>query len=166
MKSKEGTAMENHQCNKASAFDTLYTNNQIQMLKIILTYMDKKTQKSMAVYIKFLELTYTINLLKETPCCTCFWSEAESDFDITKMCTEILPYCSEAQRTQISQMINMFKAMEMYKEVSKTMELMKEFMPDSSDGAQSSDNGNSDMMNMLMNMLSPEQQEMFQMFNN
>ncbi len=184
MKPKEGTAMENSQCDKATAFDTLYTNNQIQMLKIILTYMDKKTQKSMAVYIKFLELTYTINLFKNNPYSTCCFSETESEFDISKMCTEILPYCTETQRSQINQMLSMFKTMEMYKEISKTMEFMKEFMPDLTEGSSAgstlnndtcdnpsgethtSDGGNFDMMNMLMNMLSPEQKEMFQMLNN
>ncbi len=35
--------------NKVAAFDTLFSNNHIQMLKVILPYMDNQTQKSMAV---------------------------------------------------------------------------------------------------------------------
>ncbi|MBQ9927632.1 MAG: hypothetical protein IJO65_06605 [Lachnospiraceae bacterium] len=47
-------------------------------------------------------------------------------------------------------------------EMSKTLEMMKEFMPDMSDF---SPDGNSfNMEDMLMNMLSPEQKEMFTMF--
>ena len=52
--------------NKVAAFDTLFSNNHIQMLKIILPYMDNQTQKSMAVYIKFLELNYTIDFYKNS----------------------------------------------------------------------------------------------------
>ena len=51
--------------NKVAAFDTLFSNNHIQMLKVILPYMDNQTQKSMAVYIKFLELNYTIDFYKK-----------------------------------------------------------------------------------------------------
>ena len=55
--------------------------------------------------------------------------------------------------------------MEMYREMSKTMDLMKDFMPppgaESGDGA---DAGSFDVMNVLMNMLSPEQKQMFELF--
>ena len=167
--------MDSNNNSKASAFDALYSNNQIQMLKIILSYMDKQTQKSMAIYIKFLELIYTINYFKKNPypafnCC-----ENETTFDMSKMCTELLPYCTEQQKNQIKQMQNIFQTMEMYKEMSKTMDIMKEFMPDMANMFQDNDNkksastgennGSFDMMDMLMNMLSPEQKEMFNMFN-
>ena len=41
------------------AFDALYTNNQIQKLKVLLPYIDPAMQKNMAVYIKYMELQYT-----------------------------------------------------------------------------------------------------------
>ncbi len=75
--------------------------------------------------------------------------------------------------------------MEMYREMSRTMDAMKDFMPDMSsfmgsfsdeasagpfDGNSPSENtqgngsGGFDMMNMLMNMLTPEQRQMYEMF--
>ena len=59
--------------------------------------------------------------------------------------------------------------MEMYKEMSKTMEMMKDFMPDMGNfsdlfsGGDSSgqEKGGPDVMNILMNMMTPEQKEMF-----
>ena len=53
--------MEQQDGNKVMAFDTLFSTNHIAMLKILLSCLDYQAQKSMAVYIKFLELQYTIH---------------------------------------------------------------------------------------------------------
>ena len=159
--------MDNTDQNKVAAFDTLFSTNHIQMLKVILPYMDNQTQKSMAVYIKFLELNYTIEFYKKNPYPLCGCMEKESSPDIRKMCTELLPYCTDEEKKKIEQIRSLLQGMEMYKEMSKTMEMMKDFMPDmtSSTGNSDQSEGNGfDMMGMLMNMLSPEQKQMFEMF--
>jgi len=175
------------------------------MLKVILSYMDSQTQKSMAIYIKFLELNYTIDYFRKHPCPLSGCTEKETSPDILKMCSELLPYCTESERKQIEQIRGVLQSMEMYKEMSKTMEMMKDFMPDmaafmnsppmedsfaenystENDSALSKEDcpddnkddspsspsedssgqaGSFDMMNMLMNMLTPEQKQMFEMF--
>ena len=67
----------------------------------------------------------------------------------------------------MEQIRSMMQSMEMYKEMSKTMEMMKDFMPDmasfTGNPEQTKENG-FDMMGMLMNMLTPEQKQMFEMF--
>lgn len=174
--------MDSNEHNKVIAFDTLFCTNHIQMLKIIMSYMDNQTHKSMAIYIKFLELNYTIEFFKKHPYPLCGCAEKETSPDIFKMCSELLPYCTENEKKQIEQIKNIFQGIEMYKEMSKTMEMMKDFMPDMTDfmsnamppeasGISSSDNDSSsgsaggfDMMNMLMNMLTPEQKQMYEMF--
>ena len=94
------------------------------------------------------------------------------------MCSELCPYCTAEEKEQIEQMRNIFQGIEMYKEMAKTMEQMKDFMPDmgsfsgfpfgntasSSESDSSSGSSGFDMMNLLMNMLSPEQKQMFDMF--
>lgn len=159
--------MEPTDQNKVAAFDTLFSTNHIQMLKVILPYMDNQTQKSMAVYIKFLELNYTIEFYKKNPCPLCGCMEKGGAFDIQKLCAELLPYCTDEERKKIEQIRNLLQSMEMYKEMSKTMEMMKDFMPDMTSSAESSgqaDENGFDMMGMLMNMLTPEQKQMFEMF--
>ncbi len=181
--------MDSNERSKVIAFDTLFCTNHIQMLKIILPYMDNQAQKSLAVYIKFLELNYTIEYFKKHPYPLCGCVEKESPPDILKMCAELIPYCTENEKKQIEQIRNIFQGMEMYREMSKTMDVMKDFMPDMADfmnftpekdasaasrseeaspkesGETSSDNrGNFDMMSMLMNMLTPEQKQMYEMF--
>lgn len=159
--------METNDHSKVAAFDTLFSTNHIQMLKVMLPYMDNQTQKSLAVYIKFLELNYTIEYYKKNPYPLCGCMERESSPDIKKMCAELLPYCTEEEKKQVEQIRSLLHGMEMYREMSKTMELMKDFMPDAapfSEGfTQSGENG-FDMMSMLMNMLTPEQKQMFDLF--
>ncbi len=163
--------------NKADAFDTLFTTNHIRILKAILPYMDNQMQKHMAVYIKFWELRYTIDFLVQHPypLCGCTASKKEGDF--SKMCIDILPFCNENEKRQIEQFQNIFKSMEMYREFTKTMEMMKDFMPESDMGnlfgnlfssndtsAGASSPPPADFQNILMNLLSDEQKELFQMF--
>lgn len=159
--------METNDRSKVAAFDTLFSTNHIQMLKVMLPYMDNQTQKSLAVYIKFLELNYTIEYYRKNPYPLCGCMEKESVPDIKMLCAELLPYCTENERKQIEQIRGLLQGMEMYKEMSKTMELMKDFMPDgafSDDGSPQSDGTGFDMMSMLMNMLTPEQKQMFDLF--
>ena len=183
--------MDSNEHSKVIAFDTLFCTNHIQMLKVILPYMDNQTQKSMAIYIKFLELNYTISYFKKHPYPLCGCVERENQADIFKMCTELLPFCTENEKKQIEQLRSVFQSMEMYKEMSQTMDMMKDLMPDmasfmnnfsegqdfsadgsptGNDGCASSTGGGPssgfDVMNMLMNMLTPEQRQMYEMFEN
>ena len=164
--------------NRVIAFDTLFSTNHIQMLKVMLPYLDNQMQKFMAIYIKFLELNYTIDFYKRNPYPVCGCMEKEPYFDLAKMCSELSPYCTAEEKKQIEQMRNIFQGIEMYKEMAKTMEQMKDFMPDigsfsgfpfgsaasSAESDSSSGSGGFDMMSLLMNMLSPEQKQMFEMF--
>lgn len=164
--------MEENDRSKAAAFDTLFSTNHIQMLKVMLPYMDNQTQKSLAVYIKFLELNYTIEYYKKNPYPLCGCMERESPPDMKKLCAELFPYCTESERKQLEQIRGLLQGMEMYKEMNRTMELMKDFMPDNAFSGGESQSGDSgfDMMGMLMNMLNsehvltPEQMQMFDLF--
>ena len=55
---------------KVLAFDTIFTNNHIKMLKVLLSYFDPAIQKTLAIYIKFLELNYTMEYFRRHPNCT------------------------------------------------------------------------------------------------
>ena len=53
------------------AFDALYTTNQIQKLKVLLPYIEPSMQKHLAVYIKYMELQYTIQFTKKHTATLC-----------------------------------------------------------------------------------------------
>lgn len=143
--------MDSNEHNKVIAFDTLFCTNHIQMLKIILSYMDNQTQKSMAIYIKFLELNYTIDYFKKHPYPLYGCTTKETSFDIIKICTELFPFCTEGEKRQLEQIKNIFQSIEMYKEMSKTMDMMKEFMPDMAEFMGDSSANNSSTNNSFMN---------------
>lgn len=168
---------------KIIAFDTLFSTNHTQMLKILLPFMDNQTKKHLAIYIKFLELSYTINYLKKHPLELLGCADHESSFDFPGLCGQLLPFCNDKEKKQIEQMRGIFQSMEMYREMSKTMEAMKDIMPDMGDlfqnmqaasfqGAPDSTIANTSGMpasgfpitDILMNMMTPEQKEMYEMF--
>ena len=161
--------MEMKEHNKIAAFDTLFSTNHTQMLKIILPHLDYRMQKSMAIYIKWLELNYTIDFYKKNPSSHCNYKKSDVAADPCSMCEELLPYCSAGERKQVKQIQEFMKGMEMYQEFSKTMEIMKEFMPDmtssgpddTTPGEDSSFSSAFNPLDLMMNMLSPEQKEMF-----
>lgn len=156
--------MDSKEYNKITAFDSLFTTNHIQMLKIMLPYIGSNAQKSLAVCIKYMELQYTIDFYRNYPLSPCL--APEESFDFGKMCKELIPYCTPGEKMQMEQFQTMFHSMEMYREVSKAMELMKDFMPDMGSfapgAASGGEGGGTDnMLQALMNMLSPEQMEIF-----
>ena len=110
--------MDSNEHNKVIAFDTLFSTNHIAMLKIMLPYMDNQAQKSLAVYIKFLELNYTLDFYKKHPHPVCGCMEREATPDFIKLCGELLPYCTEEEKKSLEQIRNVFQSMEMYKEMS------------------------------------------------
>ena len=57
--------MEKQETDCITAFDTLYTTNQLQMLKILLPYMQPDMQSYIAVYIKLNELLVTLHFSRE-----------------------------------------------------------------------------------------------------
>ena len=59
--------MDDKRIDKAAAFDTLFTSNRIQILKILAYYMDPRLLKGLAVYIKMSELQYTLTLFRRHP---------------------------------------------------------------------------------------------------
>lgn len=178
--------MDNREQGKITAFDTLFTTNHIQILKIVMSCLDPQMQKKLAVYIKYLEFQYTLSFLRSNPSELCGCSREKEEPDIGKLCSEILPYCTSEEKKKVEQISGLLNSLKMYREMSQTMEMMKDIFPEgfedafsfgsasddtasqntedeSSNGhASHADGGN--MMDMLMSMLSPEQKTMFEMF--
>lgn len=179
--------MEKNEHEEIIAFDTLYTTNHIAMLKIVMPYFDHPLQPYLAVYIKFLELQYALSFSRSHPHELYGCSVKKKKFDAGKICSDILPLCTEQEKQMIEQIAGLFRSMEMYQEMSQMMNMMKDIMPSNMSSEMSpemfsnlfsgsspdlssilsagqsngQDNG---MMDMLMGMLSPEQKNLFEMF--
>lgn len=155
--------MDKNKSDKVLAFDTLYTSNHIQMLKIFLPYLDINMQKYLAIYIKYAELQYTLSFYrrKEREINICERNVPLTD--MTGLLEELTPYCSEAEKKRLDKIINLKNTLEMITEMQSAMDMFGAFSGDNpmNAGGQSA----MDMLDMLKSMLTPEQQAMFEMFN-
>lgn len=161
--------MDKKQHDKIAAFDTLYTTNHIQMLKIIIPVVNKEFRHKLAVYIKYMEFQYTFSLAASSPHSFNICTESEnSSFDFCSLCDELYPFCTEKEQGILNNLKNVQNMFKQYKEMESMMSMMKEIFPDSDDfGNTGGDHsGNMFSPDMLMQLLSPEQQELFSMFSN
>ena len=168
-------------------FDALYTTNQIQKLKVLLPYIEPSMQKHLAIYIKYMELQYTMDYVRKHlfQLCGCDLSSQKKP-DLGKLCKELCLYSTPDEIKQLEQLQNMLKTLETVQEMSQTMSAMQEIFPDlamdspfenpfSGNDSSADTPGHdettrtsqgSSMLDMLMNMLTPEQRTMYEMFQN
>lgn len=122
--------MDNQKQDKIVAFDTLFTTNHIQMLKILLAYMDSPMQKKMAVYIKFLELQYTLSFFRSYTASVLPGFEPQKNIHISTLCDELLPLCGHDGQEQLKQMKSMFENLSGMQEMLQMIQAMKDLFPE------------------------------------
>ncbi len=115
---------------KVTAFDALFTNNQIQKLKVLVSYVDSPLQRQLAIYIKFLELKYTMDLFRHYPELSVSPLPHESSLDPARLCQEFTPYCSPQEQKQLNQFTSMFQAMSHYQEMMEMVQMFQEMFPE------------------------------------
>lgn len=142
------------------AFDTLYTNQQIQMLKLAMPLLPSVYRSFLAIYIKFLELQYTIHTAKQIR----FSTDGNAEGTLLNASTldqyfgSIMPYISDEEKGKIQKIKNMFQTMEQFKQMQPILDMMVQSNNDAS--------SDTDQMDILKSFLSEEQLFMFDMFNN
>lgn len=133
--------MDQSDNDKMTPFDRLISSRQLQMLKLMIPYAPPGQQRTLAIYTKFLELEHTIDFFQHIGSdihTQTFEKETSSPIDILD---ELHPYLPEQIRNSMDSILSMFNMMEM-------VSAMK-----------------GDPMDMMKEMLTPEQQNMFEMYN-
>ena len=138
---------ETHEIDPVTAFDTLYTSNQMQMLKIVLPFMQEQIQRFIAIYIKFNELLITLRFAKSS---SEFSSFTKKEPDMTTMIKYLSPYLSDSDKEMMNQFSSMQENMEQFKQMSTMMQMMNDMGGSPEDA--------------LQGFLSEEQMAMFKMF--
>ncbi len=156
------------------AFDTLFTTNSIQILKILLPCIPSKMQHYLAVYIKYLELQYTLSYLKIHPVTLgdrqSEQREGELSFlkQIKTLYPQIQNYLAPSERQKIdalfSQMEEINSALDMARQMQEMMQFMNTFSEETQAPDDTTPQEDFDPISLLKNMLSPEQQSMFGLF--
>ncbi len=147
--------------NAIYAFDTLYTNQQIQMLKLAMPLLPSVYRSFLAVYIKFLELRYTMSSAGKLNFSGSF-HEKDNNYSLDVKSLDqyfqsIMPYINENDKANLQKIKNMLQTMEQFKQMRPILEMMSQ----NTGTEQSEDN----YMDILKGFLSEDQLFMFDMFN-
>lgn len=132
--------MEDIRPNKAELFNIRFSNNQINMLKVLFSFLPNSSQKDFAIYIKCLELQYTLqyynpqNRYYNSPYHSPDNKNTANTIDIPLICDELMPFCDEQKRQLFLQMRNLFQTMQNMQELMELFETMKEVFPDGTGG--------------------------------
>lgn len=132
--------MENWNINQMTPFDCRIATQSLQLTKLIIPYLPRETQHTMAVYVKFMELQNTWSFFQA------FNEKTQTTQDIIQ---ELRPYMPPSACDSIDNLMNMMSMMEM----------MQSFQENSEGDA------GFDPMEMMQGMLTPEQKDMFEMYN-
>lgn len=137
--------MEQNPPKPMTPFDNLVTPPFLYTLKLLLPFTPPSVQRFFGIYIKFLELRHTMEY---------FQGFSSSPSNILE---GLKPYMDPAEKEMMEQMSSMMNMMEMV----RGMQAMSGQDSDMS----SQGFGTFNPMDMMKGMLSPEQQEMFEMYN-
>ena len=135
--------MEKKSTTPLSPFDELTIPSELQLLKLILPYTPVTNQKMLGILIKLLELEYTIDFFQH---CTLKLHSQTTDAPVSfsNIISEIAPYLSKRDSQMLASVQNILNILEM----------MQTFQ----------DTSSTSPADLFSGMLSPEQQEMFQMY--
>ena len=118
-------------------FDTLFTTNHISMMKLLLPTLPPSGQKNIAIYIKYLELQYTLEYFNHHPRGLLYPRSANTEVsgDFNTVLEKLLPYCTPREKESFSQMRNMMNSFRNMQDMMETINLMKEMFPEGFEGA-------------------------------
>lgn len=136
---------------KICAYDSLFTDNHIQMLKILLSTLAPPLQSKLAIYIKFLELKYALHFFRANPSLNLF-SYTPNTITGPDLIDELLPYCNPTEKEQFTQIQGIFQSMKNVQEMMDIFEMMKDMTPEFT-----SENDVSQMMDMMQTILNKEE---------
>lgn len=147
-----------------AAFDSLFTTNRIQMLKVLLPRLSPEAQGNFAVYIKFLELQYTVTFLQKHPSIPLIGDGKQltgnlfqgDNTDTIDLLDELLPFSGAEERAKIEGMRNILQNMGKMQEMMEMMQMLQELFPE----GMNADNP----MDMFSNMAGSDMASIFQMF--
>ena len=136
----------------------------LDIVKAAFPYLDSDSQQSVDLLIKTGELMDAFQTRKQKSSVTAF-SLKKDNIDIEALLTNIRDVCYDQERELIDMFLNLMKAKSLYDTYSAFASTMASQSGDSENSDGSSGFGNSDMMEILSSMLTPEQKSTFDNIN-
>lgn len=147
-------------------FDTLYTTNEIQILKLALPLLSPQLQPYAALLIKCRELKYCLDRLPKTKI-------EHASFELSYLdafLDSALPYCNEKQSAAIKQLRQLKHSIDMFDKMKGMMSMFNEDGADDLSslfqafGQNSCTGPETSPEDMLRSVMSKEQTDLFQQF--
>lgn len=132
--------MEDWNTNQMTPFDRSVSSQSLQLTKLLIPYLPPQTQRIMAIFVKFMEFQNTLSSFQT------FHQKAHSTDDIIR---DLKPYMSPSACESLENFQNIMSMMELFQSFQESSGSTSDFDP----------------MSMMQNMLTPEQQSMFEMYN-
>ena len=153
------------ECDKINQFDSLYTNNHIQILKIVFCGLTPDIQRIFAPFIKFLEFQYAMSLSSSPH--TDFQSR-DSSFRFSEMLpflktvlNESQPYLNEGEKEKCKKFSDMFQMFQSFQNIQSTLDEFEKNTGIKLSDLMSKDN---DQMDFLQSMLNSDMKSAFDIF--
>lgn len=114
-------------------FDHFYTNNHIQILKTLLPYMNSEAMSMLPVMIKYMELQYTLQLIrqKSKPKPSALSACSQDSPDIETIFQAIRKYLAPGEEKGFQQIIQLMHTMDNVRQMQQMMEVMQSMSSDS-----------------------------------
>lgn len=113
---------------RIAAFDTLYTNNHVQICKLVLPLLPKDKQYYLAIFIKFLELQHTIKYGQKIQFDSSLSKEStEQKKQYQNICKEALPYCTPEEEELVKMILNLLNALDTFESLKPLMDMLGQF---------------------------------------
>lgn len=139
--------MEDWTTNQMTPFDCRVATQSLQLTKLLIPYLPRETQRIMAIYVKFMEFQNTWSS---------FHAFKQKTYTTQDIFQDLRPFLPPAACDSIDNLMNMMSMMEMMQNMQKMQDM---------DRGETSGFG-FDPMQMMQGMLTPEQQNMFDAYNN
>ena len=130
-------------------FDELVSSPRLQMIKLLLPYVPPPGRRLLAALVKFLELRRAVRVFGGSASAADLGCPPEGGADPRALADSLKPYLNPKEAEMMETVMNMRDVMS-----------MAEMMQENSDG-----NASFDPADLMMGMLSPEQQEMFSTYS-
>ena len=146
--------MDIRQPGPMTPFDEITIPRQLRFIKLLLPFMPASSQRMLGILIKFMELQYTVQMFKRAAGSTfqhIFSTQGDLLSDPAALLDVLSPYLSSEE----------IETANTFRSIFSMIEMMQTFS--GQDGADS-ENGEFNPLNLMMGMLTPEQQEMFETY--
>ncbi|PXV85582.1 hypothetical protein C8E03_11613 [Lachnotalea glycerini] len=147
--------MEEDNIKAKTAFDAAIQTHHLEIIKAAIPYINTSEQKVISVFVKAAELAETINIFQKPEASIGICSLGNNSGTILDMLNDVKTVCNTKEQDIINMIINYYNAFQMYNTYRQSYD----------DNDNMEHPNSSTLYNNLKDLLTPEQQQMFETYS-